>query len=361
MSSRAAPIDEQFITERQSLSVGAHSDEAILTSPITGTDAAAPFTEDRKPAVADAPAPTPHADTADVSTSAMSPAPREVATPHESLEVEEAVVVSPGTTDRVRATERRPAEAIDFSVAAPEQLVRELLTGSQLIALAPETRARISPVQETSGMQSEREQLDGAPDGARALFPKPRATAEEQLLKPATAEVEPGQTNPPHLRKPESWPRPPASIQFQDLGPAVRELLPTNLRRSDDAADAREGDPSASDEQALRKQSAASIPLAPVLEERASTGLVEPRNVEATRLTAVVPGAQHEPSTRAAAQNQLVLPRGAESRLTINRLDIQIINQPVAPIASPPPLPPPASNLWDTLDRHHLGNAGLML
>jgi hypothetical protein len=211
--------------------------------------------------------------------------------------------------------------------------------------------------QEEAGRREGYEKLAFARDETRSATSQERSTIEELLTKRASAAaVEPG--------RPAPWPRPPSKIQFEDLGSSIRELMPTTLRPSD-AVEASHDDPStqvkpASRVVASQRRRLTSDLLDNGLSSVRSDGL---RN-EATRQHDPTPKIQAARSTRAAAQNQAAPQRVDSTRLQINRLDIQIINQPaaaVAPPSPPPPLPPPASDLWDTLDRHHLGNAGLML
>lgn len=57
-------------------------------------------------------------------------------------------------------------------------------------------------------------------------------------------------------------------------------------------------------------------------------------------------------------------PRNDAPRLTINRLDIQLVNNtPAAPVQflQPPAPVTHSADVWDELDRHHLGTAGVML
>jgi len=58
-------------------------------------------------------------------------------------------------------------------------------------------------------------------------------------------------------------------------------------------------------------------------------------------------------------------PREESPRLVINRLDVQVVNQPPAQAPAPahpaPAEPSQAGDPWDGLERHHLGHVRLML
>jgi len=74
---------------------------------------------------------------------------------------------------------------------------------------------------------------------------------------------------------------------------------------------------------------------------------------------------QIEEGLRSAARGPFQPPREEAPRLIINRLDVQVVNQPPAPAVPPTPLPPaephPSVESWDNLDRHHLGHVRFML
>lgn len=63
------------------------------------------------------------------------------------------------------------------------------------------------------------------------------------------------------------------------------------------------------------------------------------------------------------ARPPLPSPRQESPKLTINRLDVQIVNQSVPPMAPPPPLPAPAPQPdgGNNLERYHLGHLDLIL
>jgi hypothetical protein len=76
---------------------------------------------------------------------------------------------------------------------------------------------------------------------------------------------------------------------------------------------------------------------------------------------ASVPG-REEPTTLVARHGLNAPGHNESSRITINRLDVQIVNQASAPTLQPAaPASPSPADAWETLDRHHLGNDGLML
>ncbi len=75
-----------------------------------------------------------------------------------------------------------------------------------------------------------------------------------------------------------------------------------------------------------------------------------------------LPRQSGEQFARAAPPVQNAPPREESPRLLINRLDVQIVNQPPPPAAPPAPPPPvETGDGWDGLERQHLGRATLMV
>jgi hypothetical protein len=84
-----------------------------------------------------------------------------------------------------------------------------------------------------------------------------------------------------------------------------------------------------------------------------------------TKLGEVLPAQPREPVFKEAALSRSPSNRSHHApTLTINRLDVQIINQAPVATAQPEPLSQPVSrspDSWDILDRHHLGRFYLTL
>lgn len=181
------------------------------------------------------------------------------------------------------------------------------------------------------------------------------------------------------------WPRRPVSIHFENLEPpappAPREPPPPTPEATETQTTRRVLLPADAPadgggrERRVEVVTHTAAKNAGPQPSSADTRATNPRASD-TRASVMTPAIQTPATLTPAARPQEQLqtlsgpraqssrPRDEAPRVTIGRLDIQIIEQPPAP-AEPPPLPspppPPPTDFRETLDRRHLGNIGLRL
>jgi hypothetical protein len=154
------------------------------------------------------------------------------------------------------------------------------------------------------------------------------------------------------------WSRP-REVQFEALVPQGRESFPWTRRapasrptEAPDASDDAVPRPPAPPARSRVEEIGGPLPV--VGDRRRPEAPAAPRLAASTLRP-------HPPGPHAAAYT---MDRASEpARLTIERLDVEIINQPPpAPVSVAAPAPPVSpADMGDGLDRHHLGHAWLQL
>jgi hypothetical protein len=235
---------------------------------------------------------------------------------------------------------KSPETPTRVAVPAPDSTARRAADGA---AAANVAREPFSPAE---------------PSGREAEPPEPTWTIVRERPSASDAIAEPTSAPRPQAVVPPAWPRLPRSVQFQTLPPLMQETPPPARSRLPQAVPTSSGTqaPVVAGGQA-RTDAHAAVPAGPPPQAK-------PQAWTAPQAAAPpMPTRRAEPATPAA--NRFPAPRHEESpRLTIHRLDVQIVNQPQPPgLATPPPAPaaPGPPDFWDTLDRHHLRNDGLLL
>ncbi|MGB8508479.1 MAG: hypothetical protein WCD76_08735 [Pyrinomonadaceae bacterium] len=239
----------------------------------------------------------------------------------------------------------------------------ELMTGPRAEILDEPLR----PSNVTGNESSRAEEMTGEPPAlTRVIIPKSTSIIERGVPNQETVANEERETQSSSLT------RQPSSIQFESLRPLGALLQETRQAHASYEKERMESqhrvDAGAAVSAVPSRQTNETDALTRARAEQKTDARAQPSPVpphEITRSTMPANAPLDERASRGGGARQQTNSQADESpRLTIRRLDVQIINQPPPPVVQAPlPSPTaaqPLTDTWETLERHHLGNARLM-